>query len=204
MISADLIGLPRYAVFVEDNEMANVSTVGNAKSAPMTGEQKKVIFASSLGTVFEWYDFYLYGSLAIYIGATFFSQYPETTRNIFALLAFAAGPSVCLIGDGGLQFSVQELASAVEAGIATAVVIWNNTSYGEIKAFMAERDIPQIGVDIFTPDFVGLARALGCEASRPDVSNSACRPSILALIEVQVLPERQKTADFGRAVPPLR
>ena len=71
--------------------MANVSTVGNAKSAPMTGEQKKVIFASSLGTVFEWYDFYLYGSLAIYIGATFFSQYPETTRNIFALLAFAAG-----------------------------------------------------------------------------------------------------------------
>nr|WP_314085976.1 5-guanidino-2-oxopentanoate decarboxylase [uncultured Shinella sp.] len=76
-------------------------------------------------------------------------------------------PSVCLIGDGGLQFSVQELASAVEAGIATAVVIWNNTSYGEIKAFMAERDIPQIGVDIFTPDFVGLAKALGCEASRP-------------------------------------
>ena len=71
--------------------MANVSTVGTAKAAPMTGEQKKVIFASSLGTVFEWYDFYLYGSLAIYIGATFFSQYPETTRNIFALLAFAAG-----------------------------------------------------------------------------------------------------------------
>jgi MFS family permease len=57
----------------------------------MTGEEKKVIFASSLGTVFEWYDFYLYGSLATYIGATFFSQYPETTRNIFALLAFAAG-----------------------------------------------------------------------------------------------------------------
>lgn len=66
-------------------------------------------------------------------------------------------PSVCLIGDGGLQFSVQEMASAVEAGIATAVIIWNNTSYGEIKAFMAERDIPQIGVDIFTPDFVAMA-----------------------------------------------
>ena len=76
-------------------------------------------------------------------------------------------PSVCLIGDGGLQFSLQELASAVEAGVASAVVIWNNSSYGEIKAFMEERDIPQIGVDIFTPDFVGLARALGCEAVRP-------------------------------------
>jgi MFS family permease len=71
--------------------MANVASVGDARVGPMTGEEKKVIFASSLGTVFEWYDFYLYGSLATYIGATFFSQYPETTRNIFALLAFAAG-----------------------------------------------------------------------------------------------------------------
>lgn len=58
---------------------------------PMTGEEKKVILASSLGTVFEWYDFYLYGSLAAVIGANFFSQFPEGTRNIFALLAFAAG-----------------------------------------------------------------------------------------------------------------
>jgi MFS family permease len=57
----------------------------------MTPEERKVILASSLGTVFEWYDFYLYGSLAAVIGANFFSQFPETTRNIFALLAFAAG-----------------------------------------------------------------------------------------------------------------
>jgi len=57
----------------------------------MTKEERKVIVASSLGTVFEWYDFYLYGSLAAVIGANFFSQYPESTRNIFALLAFAAG-----------------------------------------------------------------------------------------------------------------
>lgn len=71
--------------------MANMAAVGSEKTRPMSGEEKKVIFASSLGTVFEWYDFYLYGSLAIYIGANFFSQYPETTRNIFALLAFAAG-----------------------------------------------------------------------------------------------------------------
>ncbi|MBD8554013.1 MHS family MFS transporter [Rhizobium sp. CFBP 8762] len=71
--------------------MAHVASVETAKARPMTGEERKVIFASSLGTVFEWYDFYLYGSLAVYIGATFFSQYPETTRNIFALLAFAAG-----------------------------------------------------------------------------------------------------------------
>ena len=57
----------------------------------MTSAEKKVILASSLGTVFEWYDFYLYGSLAVIIGAKFFGQFDENTRNIFALLAFAAG-----------------------------------------------------------------------------------------------------------------
>ncbi|MDX8528669.1 MFS transporter [Mesorhizobium sp. MSK_1335] len=71
--------------------MAMASTAGGT-SRGMTREEKKVIFASSLGTVFEWYDFYLYGSLAAFIGTTFFSPtIPEATRNIFALLAFAAG-----------------------------------------------------------------------------------------------------------------
>src|SRR3712207_6152766 len=62
-----------------------------ASAGGMTREERKVIIASSLGTVFEWYDFYLYGSLAAIIGAQFFSMYDEATRNIFALLAFAAG-----------------------------------------------------------------------------------------------------------------
>jgi MFS family permease len=57
----------------------------------MTKDERFVITASSLGTVFEWYDFYLYGSLAGIIGAQFFSAYPPATRDIFALLAFAAG-----------------------------------------------------------------------------------------------------------------
>ncbi|WP_312411208.1 MFS transporter, partial [Shinella sp.] len=52
---------------------------------------RKVIMASSAGTIFEWYDFYLYGSLAAIIGAQFFTAFPEATRNVFALLAFAAG-----------------------------------------------------------------------------------------------------------------
>ena len=84
-----------------------------------------------------------------------------------AKLGAPSRPSVCLIGDGGLQFSLPELASAVEAKIAAAVIVWNNSSYGEIKAFMAERGIPQIGVDIYTPDLVMLATAMGCAASRP-------------------------------------
>ncbi|RYF80462.1 MAG: MFS transporter, partial [Comamonadaceae bacterium] len=58
---------------------------------PMTPEEKKVIFASSLGTVFEWYDFYLYGSLAAIIAKQFFSGLDAGAAFIFALLAFAAG-----------------------------------------------------------------------------------------------------------------
>ena len=58
---------------------------------PMSPEEKKVIFASSLGTVFEWYDFYLYGSLAAIIAKQFFSGLDEGSAFIFALLAFAAG-----------------------------------------------------------------------------------------------------------------
>lgn len=62
-----------------------------AAPRPMSAEEKKVIFASSLGTVFEWYDFYLYGSLAAIIAKQFFSGLDEGSAFIFALLAFAAG-----------------------------------------------------------------------------------------------------------------
>jgi len=66
-----------------------MSTSTNA--ATMTAEERKVIFASSLGTVFEWYDFFLYGSLAAIIAKQFFSGLDAGSAFIFALLAFAAG-----------------------------------------------------------------------------------------------------------------
>ena len=62
-----------------------------ALKRPMTREERKVIFASSLGTVFEWYDFYLYGSLAAIIAKQFFSGLDPTAAFIASLLAFAAG-----------------------------------------------------------------------------------------------------------------
>lgn len=65
--------------------------MSTTKAAPMTAEERKVIFASSLGTVFEWYDFYLYGSLAAIIAKQFFSGLDAGSAFIFALLAFAAG-----------------------------------------------------------------------------------------------------------------
>src|ERR1700754_3041377 len=75
-------------------------TATTAKSTGMTKDERFVILASSLGTVFEWYDFYLFGSLASVIGAQFFGvidpatnqpMFNQATRDIFALLAFAAG-----------------------------------------------------------------------------------------------------------------
>src|SRR5689334_5951975 len=64
---------------------------GNQPVSGIDTNHRRVIFASSLGTVFEWYDFYLYGSLSTIITKQFFSGVNETTGFIFALLAFAAG-----------------------------------------------------------------------------------------------------------------
>ena len=73
-------------------------------------------------------------------------------------------PVVCLIGDGGLQFTLPELASAVEARTPVIVLLWNNQGYEEIKKYMVNRAIEPVGVDIYTPDFIGVAKALGCAA----------------------------------------
>ncbi|CCW15750.1 Permeases of the major facilitator superfamily [Sphingobium indicum BiD32] len=74
--------------------MATTYDDGLPKHHAATQNEKLVIAASSLGTVFEWYDFYLYGLLATYISAQFFSGVNETTGFIFALAAFAAGFAV--------------------------------------------------------------------------------------------------------------
>jgi MFS family permease len=72
--------------------MAMAATAGgDVGDRAMTAEEKKVIFASSLGTVFEWYDFYLYGWTAAQIGKAFYSAFDANTQFIFALLTFSAG-----------------------------------------------------------------------------------------------------------------
>ena len=69
-------------------------TANTYREGGMTSEERMVIFASSLGTVFEWYDFYIYGTLAPILAATFFSGVNPTAAFIFTLLAFAAGFAV--------------------------------------------------------------------------------------------------------------
>jgi predicted MFS family arabinose efflux permease len=75
--------------------MAMAATAGGeVRSGGMTAEERKVIFASSLGTVFEWYDFYIYGTLGSFLAKYFFSNVPPNVAFIFTLLAFAAGFAV--------------------------------------------------------------------------------------------------------------
>jgi MFS family permease len=116
------------------------------KGQPITKEERTVIIASSLGTVFEWYDFYLYGSLAAVIAKQFFSGLNETSQFIFALLAFAAGFAVRpfgaivfgrlgdLIGRkytflitimimGGATFIVGLLPSYASIGVAAPIIL---------------------------------------------------------------------------------
>ncbi|MFL1515370.1 MFS transporter [Pseudomonas prosekii] len=105
------------------------TTTGSAPNHGITKEERKVIFASSLGTVFEWYDFYLYGSLAAIIAKHFFAGVNETTSFIFALLAFAAGFAVRPFGAivfGRLGDMIGRkhtfLITIVIMGISTAIV----------------------------------------------------------------------------------
>jgi acetolactate synthase I/II/III large subunit len=85
---------------------------------------------------------------------------------IGAKLAAPGRSVVALVGDGGLQFTLAELASAVEAETPVIVLLWNNRGYGEIKRYMQMRGLPLIGVDIHTPDFLTLAAGFGCDAVR--------------------------------------
>jgi acetolactate synthase I/II/III large subunit len=75
---------------------------------------------------------------------------------------------VALIGDGGAQFTLSELASAVEAGTPVIFIIWNNRGYGEIRRFMDDASVARAGVDIGTPDFMALAKGFGCANAHPE------------------------------------
>ena len=69
-------------------------TVNDGRTVGKTADDRLVIFASSLGTVFEWYDFYIYGTLGVILASKFFSGVAPTSAFIFTLLAFAAGFAV--------------------------------------------------------------------------------------------------------------
>ncbi|XDZ52452.1 5-guanidino-2-oxopentanoate decarboxylase [Neisseriaceae bacterium CLB008] len=72
-------------------------------------------------------------------------------------------PIVCLVGDGGIQFSLPELMCATECRLPIIIVLWHNQGYGEIRSYMKEKSLPTIGVDISAPDFALIAQAMGAQ-----------------------------------------
>ncbi len=111
---------------------------------------------------------------------------------IGAKLAQPKRPIAALVGDGGLLFTVQELATAVEESLPLPVIMWNNDGYGQIRDGLIARGVPEIGVNLRNPDHLALARAFGCEATRPtsleaikEAVGEALRASAPTLIEVR-------------------
>ena len=96
------------------------------------------------------------GTLGYAIPASFGAKLAQPTLDVAAL-----------IGDGSAQFTLTELAAGVELGLPVAVLIWNNGGYGEIKNGMLAADMTPVGVDIYTPDLLRAAAALGCHTASP-------------------------------------
>jgi acetolactate synthase-1/2/3 large subunit len=113
---------------------------------------------------------------------------------IGAKLGVSEKPVICLIGDGGLQFTLPELASAVEANVVVIILLWNNLGYGEIKKYMENRDITPVGVDIYTPDFIAIARGFGCHATH--IANHAELADALLLATRSKVPTVIEISEF--------
>jgi len=122
---------------------------------------------------------------------------PALPMAIGARIAAPQRPVCCLIGDGGLLFTVSELASAAQLGIPLAVVVWNNAGYGEIADEMDRAGIPPIGTDASAADFAAIAAGMGARAVRataieqiPDAlaqAFTAPGPTLIELVATELL-----------------
>ncbi|HVO00296.1 MAG TPA: 5-guanidino-2-oxopentanoate decarboxylase [Steroidobacteraceae bacterium] len=123
--------------------------------AILVGDSTQTVYAGNLGFAAarpgSWFNSATgYGTLGYAL--------PASTG---ASLAAPGRPVVCLVGDGGLQFSLGELAVPRDVDAWTAIIVWNNHGYREIKAAMLGAQIEPVGVDVRPPDFSHIARAYG-------------------------------------------
>ena len=91
---------------------------------------------------------------------------PALPMAIGAKIGAPHRPVIAVAGDGGIMFTVSELATAAEERLALPVIVWNNDALQAIVEGMDERHIPRIGVEPRSPDFLRLAESLGCHATR--------------------------------------
>jgi acetolactate synthase-1/2/3 large subunit len=145
---------------------ALLDTVRDALPQPLiVGDSTQPVYQGALGyrapTPNSWFNAGSgYGTLGYGLPAA-----------IGAKLAQPLRPVVALVGDGGLQFSSAELIAAKEAGAGVILLLWNNTSYAEIRDYMNAREVPLLGVDILTPDFAALAQS--CHVAHHRAGNLA-------------------------------
>ena len=124
-------------------------------TAFMVGDSTQLVYAGNLGFAAagpgSWFNSATgYGTLGYAL--------PAATG---AGLGAPERPVLCLVGDGGLQFSLGELAVPRDVDAWLAIVIWNNRGFGEIKSAMIAAGIAPEGVDVAPPDFAHLAKAYG-------------------------------------------
>jgi acetolactate synthase-1/2/3 large subunit len=100
-------------------------------------------------------------------------------------------PVVCLVGDGGLHYSLGELAAIQHTGRPVIVLVWNNQGYGEIKTALVDAGAEPVGVDLYTPDFRTLAQAYGMASEvpgdlgeLPDLLKTAAQRTTATLIQL--------------------
>jgi 5-guanidino-2-oxopentanoate decarboxylase len=118
---------------------------------------------------------------------------PALPMAIGAKIGAPQRPVIAVAGDGGVMFTVNELATAAEEHLALPVIVWNNDALQAIVEGMDERKIPRIGVEPKSPDFVRLAESLGCHATRAtsaehlarsvDEALNADRPTLIEVHE---------------------
>ncbi|MFC3626670.1 5-guanidino-2-oxopentanoate decarboxylase [Vogesella amnigena] len=128
--------------------------------ARWVGDSTRLVYAGNLGfdalAPRQWFNASVgFGALGYGLPAA-----------IGAALAAPQQPVICLAGDGGFQFTVAELGSAVENALPLIVLLLNNRCYGEIRLAMQAAEVTPLGVDLYTPDFVALARSYGWHAEQ--------------------------------------
>jgi 5-guanidino-2-oxopentanoate decarboxylase len=124
------------------------------------GDASQIVYSGSFAMPMEmercWYYSGTYCSLGVAL-----------PMAIGAKIAAPHRPVIAVAGDGGVMFTINELATAAEERLALPIIVWNNDALKEIVDQMDRRQIPRVGVEPKSPDFLRLAESLGCHASRP-------------------------------------
>ena len=153
--------------------------------ALVIGDMSQIVYSGSFAFPVEQENCWIYSGTYCALGVAL-------PMAIGARIGAPARPVLAVAGDGGLMFTVNELATAAQERLALPVIVWNNDALGEIADQMDKRGIPRVGVEPPSPDFVKLAESLGCHgvrASDAEHLRSAVATALLAnrptLIEVR-------------------